>query len=119
MKNCKILVIDDESRMRKLVRDFLTKKNYEVLEASNGEEAMEIFYEDKEIDMKDVVLLAQYVAEWDSALESVDPSTTDVNADGETDMKDVVLLAQYVDITNELICHALSFALLSLYFGST
>ena len=51
MKNCKILVIDDESRMRKLVRDFLTKKNYEVLEASNGEEAMEIFYEDKEIDL--------------------------------------------------------------------
>ena len=53
--------------------------------------------EDKEIDVKDVVLLAQYVAEWDSALESVDPSTTDVNADGETDMKDVVLLAQYVE----------------------
>ncbi|MEI3266434.1 response regulator transcription factor [Frisingicoccus sp.] len=51
MKNCKILVIDDESRMRKLVRDFLTKKGYEVLEASNGEEAMEIFYEDKEIDL--------------------------------------------------------------------
>ena len=48
MKNCKILVIDDESRMRKLVRDFLTKK---VLEASNGEEAMDIFYEDKEIDL--------------------------------------------------------------------
>lgn len=51
MKNCKILVIDDESRMRKLVRDFLTKKGYEVLEASNGEESMEIFYEDKEIDL--------------------------------------------------------------------
>ncbi len=51
MKNCKILVIDDESRMRKLVRDFLTKKGYEVLEAFNGEEAMEIFYEDKEIDL--------------------------------------------------------------------
>lgn len=51
MKNCKILVIDDESRMRKLVRDFLTKKEYEVLEASNGEEAMEIFYEDKDIDL--------------------------------------------------------------------
>jgi len=44
-------VIDDESRMRKLVRDFLTKKEYEVLEASNGEEAMEIFYEDKDIDL--------------------------------------------------------------------
>lgn len=51
MKNCKILVIDDESRMRKLVKDFLTKKEYEVLEASNGEEAMEIFYEDKDIDL--------------------------------------------------------------------
>ena len=51
MKNCKILVIDDESRMRKLVRDFLTKKEYEVLEAFNGEEAMEIFYEDKDIDL--------------------------------------------------------------------
>ena len=51
MKNCEILVIDDESRMRKLVRDFLTKKGYEVLEAANGEEAMEIFYEDKDIDL--------------------------------------------------------------------
>ena len=50
MKHYKILVIDDESRMRKLVRDFLTKKGYAVLEAGNGEEAMEIFYEDKEID---------------------------------------------------------------------
>ena len=49
MGNCKILVIDDESRMRKLVRDFLSKKGYEVLEASNGEEAMAIFYSDKEI----------------------------------------------------------------------
>ena len=49
MGNCKILVIDDESRMRKLVRDFLSKKGYEVLEASNGEEAMDIFYSDKEI----------------------------------------------------------------------
>jgi DNA-binding response OmpR family regulator len=51
MKTCKILVIDDESRMRKLVRDFLTKKGYDVLEASNGEEAMEVFYEDKDIDL--------------------------------------------------------------------
>ena len=51
MNNCKILVIDDESRMRKLVSDFLMKKNYVVLEASNGEEAMEIFYNDKEIDL--------------------------------------------------------------------
>lgn len=45
----KILVVDDESRMRKLVRDFLVKKGYEVLEAGDGEEALDIFYEDKEI----------------------------------------------------------------------
>lgn len=45
----KILVVDDESRMRKLVRDFLTKKGYEVLEAGDGEEALDLFYEDKEI----------------------------------------------------------------------
>lgn len=49
MGKIKILVIDDESRMRKLVRDFLVKKDYEVLEASNGEEALDIFYGDKEI----------------------------------------------------------------------
>lgn len=45
----KILVVDDESRMRKLVRDFLAKKGYEVLEAGDGEEALDLFYEDKEI----------------------------------------------------------------------
>ena len=45
----KILVVDDESRMRKLVRDFLAKKGYEVLEAGDGEEALDIFYEDKDI----------------------------------------------------------------------
>ena len=37
MEKCKILVVDDESRMRKLVRDFLVKKDFEVLEAGNGE----------------------------------------------------------------------------------
>ncbi|MGN8784253.1 response regulator transcription factor [Blautia sp. HCP3S3_D9] len=49
MDTLKILVVDDESRMRKLVKDFLTKKNFQVLEASNGEEAMDIFYEEKDI----------------------------------------------------------------------
>ncbi|MCR4748826.1 MAG: response regulator transcription factor [Lachnospiraceae bacterium] len=43
MDTNKILVVDDEERMRKLVRDFLVNKNYRVLEASNGEEALEIF----------------------------------------------------------------------------
>lgn len=44
MDKLKILVVDDESRMRKLVRDFLIKKNFEVLEAGNGAEALDIFF---------------------------------------------------------------------------
>ncbi len=51
MEQIKILVVDDEGRMRKLVRDFLEKKNYKVLEAENGLEAMQIFYEDKDISL--------------------------------------------------------------------
>lgn len=49
MDKLKILVVDDESRMRKLVKDFLEKKNFRVLEAGDGEEAMDIFYEEKDI----------------------------------------------------------------------
>ena len=49
MDKVKILVVDDESRMRKLVRDFLTRQNYEVLEAADGEEALDVFYEQKDI----------------------------------------------------------------------
>ena len=49
MEKCKILVVDDESRMRKLVRDFLVKKDFEVLEAGDGEEALDIFYDTKDI----------------------------------------------------------------------
>ena len=43
MDKMKMLVVDDESRMRKLVRDFLVKQNFEVLEAGDGEEALDIF----------------------------------------------------------------------------
>ena len=49
MDKLKILVVDDESRMRKLVRDFLVRQNYEVLEAGDGEEALDLFYKDKSI----------------------------------------------------------------------
>ena len=49
MGKLKILVVDDESRMRKLVKDFLTKHNFEVLEAANGEEAVDIFIGEKDI----------------------------------------------------------------------
>ena len=47
MEKLKILVVDDESRMRKLVKDFLVRQDYEVLEAGNGEEALDIFYAKK------------------------------------------------------------------------
>ena len=51
MEKLKILVVDDESRMRKLVGDFLKKKGYEVIEAADGEEALDIFFEDKSISL--------------------------------------------------------------------
>ncbi len=49
MERLKILVVDDESRMRKLVRDFLVKKDFEVLEAGDGEEAVDLFFDTKDI----------------------------------------------------------------------
>ena len=50
MDNLKVLVVDDEARMRKLVKDFLIKKGFEVIEAADGEEAVvDIFYENKDI----------------------------------------------------------------------
>ena len=42
-----ILVVDDESRMRKLLRDFLTAKGYQILEAEDGEKAIEVFEENR------------------------------------------------------------------------
>ena len=47
----KILVVDDESRMRKLVRDFLQRRNYEVIEAENGEEAVDLFCANNDISL--------------------------------------------------------------------
>jgi len=49
MENLKILVVDDENRMRKLVKDFLVKKQFDVVEAGDGEEALDVFYREKEI----------------------------------------------------------------------
>lgn len=51
METIKILVVDDEERMRKLVRDFLVKKGYQVIEASNGAEALDIFFEKNDISL--------------------------------------------------------------------
>jgi DNA-binding response OmpR family regulator len=47
----KILVVDDESRMRKLISDFLIRNNYDVKEAEDGEQAVDMFCADKDIDL--------------------------------------------------------------------
>ena len=52
MDKVKILIADDESRMRKLVGDFLIKKDYEVIEAADGREAVDKFF-----DIKDIALV--------------------------------------------------------------
>ena len=49
MEKYKILVVDDESRMRKLVSDFLVKNQYQVLEAADGEEALDVFFRENDI----------------------------------------------------------------------
>ena len=51
MANQKILIADDESRLRKLVRDYLTRENYDVIEAADGEEALELFSREPKIDL--------------------------------------------------------------------
>ena len=51
MERLKILVVDDESRMRKLVRDFLHKNNFDILEAADGEEALDVFYGTKDLSL--------------------------------------------------------------------
>ena len=49
MEKTTILVVDDESRMRKLIKDFLEKEGYRILEAGDGEEALDLFYENRDI----------------------------------------------------------------------
>jgi Response regulators consisting of a CheY-like receiver domain and a winged-helix DNA-binding domain len=49
LEKLKILVVDDEDRMRKLVKDFLIKNNYEVIEAKDGMQALDLFFQNKEI----------------------------------------------------------------------
>ena len=49
MDGIKVLMVDDEARMRKLVKDFLSIKGYKVIEAEDGEQAVDIFFKDKDI----------------------------------------------------------------------
>jgi len=64
MNRLKILVVDDESRMRKLVRDFLIKSNFEVLEAEDGEQAVDIFFREKDIALIVLVVMMPKMDGW-------------------------------------------------------
>lgn len=63
--NIKVLMVDDESRMRKLVSDFLTRKGYIVIEAGDGEEALDRFYADKDISLVILDVMMPKMNGWD------------------------------------------------------
>ena len=66
MDSLKVLMVDDESRMRKLVSDFLTRKGYQVIEAGDGEEAVDKFYEDKNISLVILDVMMPKMNGWDT-----------------------------------------------------
>ena len=65
MDNIKVFMVDDESRMRKLVSDFLTRKGYIVIEAGDGEEALDRFYADKDISLVILDVMMPKMNGWD------------------------------------------------------
>ncbi|MCF0229111.1 MAG: response regulator transcription factor [Parasporobacterium sp.] len=69
MDSLKILVVDDEARMRKLVKDFLTVRQYIVLEAANGEEALDMVYRDKSIDLVILDIMMPKMDGWECCRE--------------------------------------------------
>ena len=65
MDKIKVLVVDDESRMRKLVKDFLVKEGYEVIEAGDGAEALDRFYEDNGISLVILDVMMPKIDGWE------------------------------------------------------
>lgn len=78
MDKLKILVVDDESRMRKLVRDFLARESYEVLEAGDGEEALDVFYKNKDIALIILDVMMPKINGWDVCREIRETSHTPI-----------------------------------------
>ena len=66
MDSLKVLMVDDESRMRKLVSDFLTRKGYQVIEAGDGEEAIDKYYEDTNISLVILDVMMPKMNGWDT-----------------------------------------------------
>lgn len=69
MDRYKILVVDDESRMRKLVSDFLVKNQYQVVEAENGQEALDIFFAENDIDLVILDVMMPQMDGWQACRE--------------------------------------------------
>ena len=78
MEKLKILVVDDESRMRKLVRDFLVRQDFEVLEAGDGEEALDIFYKEKDIALLILDVMMPKMNGWEVCREVRENSTVPI-----------------------------------------
>ncbi len=83
----KILVVDDESRMRKLVRDFLVREDYEVLEAGDGEAALDIL-SGKNIALIILDVMMPKMNGWEVCRKSGDFESANYHADGEGDEED-------------------------------
>lgn len=92
MDRIKILVVDDESRMRKLVRDFLVKRSYEVLEAGDGEEALDVFYANSDIALVILDVMMPRINGWDVCREI-----------RETSKVPVIMLTAKADESDELL----------------
>lgn len=92
MDRLKILVVDDESRMRKLVRDFLVKKSFEVLEAEDGEEALDVFYANNDIALVILDVMMPRMNGWDVCREI-----------RETSKVPVIMLTAKADESDELL----------------
>lgn len=69
MNKLKILVVDDESRMRKLVGDFLGREGFQVMEANDGQEAIELFYEHKDIALVILDIMMPHMDGWQTCRE--------------------------------------------------
>lgn len=74
MDKVKILIVDDEELMRKLVKDFLLKKGYEVIEAEDGEDALDAFYSDKDISLVILDVMMPKINGWQVCREIRDTS---------------------------------------------
>ncbi len=78
MEKIKILIADDEARMRKLVRDFLVRKDYQVVEACDGQEAIDIFFEQNDISLVILDIMMPKMDGWEVLKEIREYSKTPV-----------------------------------------